>query len=250
MSDTEPKPWIEPNRQRWMQQSVAGKTFAEVGGLWGVVNEQVTVAARAGAREAVMIDLPAGSLPEQPGLWQEFRERCHALGVSNYRCVEADVNDPRIAEIAGSYDVVHCTGVLYHCPQPLTTLLQLGKICRETLILGTATITDRVLNPAGALTLEPGSALFIPAMSDYQRAVCARFLQEAGATEAIGVISPVTGGWRLDNYPPWWWFFTRHHVTALLGVAGFDVVEVAGFWYDRATMYLARKKAAALARAA
>lgn len=244
------EPWIEPNRQRWLLQSVSGKSFAEVGGLWGTVNEQVTVALKAGAAQGTMIDLPAQAQPDQPILWQRFRDRCQAQGIANYRCVEADINDPDLARIAGAYDVVHCTGVLYHVPQPLTTLLQLGKICRETLILGTATIPDRVSNPAGTLTLEPGSALLIPAMSDSQRAVGARFLLEAGCTEAVGVINPVTDGWRLDNYPPWWWFFTRQHVVSLLEIAGFDVLEVAGFWYDRATMYLARKKAAACARAA
>jgi hypothetical protein len=128
----------------------------------------------------------------------------------------------------------------------------LNKICRDILILGTATIPEHVANPAGTITLEPGSALFIPSLSEAQRGVCARFLLEAGATEAIGVITPLHSAWRLDDYPPWWWFFTRHHVTALLQVAGFEVLEVAGFWYDRATMYLAKKKqaAASLARAA
>jgi hypothetical protein len=247
---SEQKPYVDPNRSRWFQQFIPGKTFAEVGGLWGVVNEQVTVAAKAGAREVAMIDLPAASLPEQPGLWASFRQRCLAHGVANYRCVEADVNDSRIAEIAGTYDVVHCSGVLYHCPQPLATLLQLRKICRETLVLCTATIPDHVVNSAGTLTLEPGSALFIPSMSDAQRAVGARFLQEVGVGAAIGVITPNQGQWRLDNYPPWWWFFTRRHVAALLEVAGFEVREIAGCWYDRATMYLARRNAAVLTRAA
>ncbi|MBV9126292.1 MAG: hypothetical protein JO112_23325 [Planctomycetes bacterium] len=245
MAEQEPEPnyWIEPHCKAWIETYAPGRTFAEIGGLWGTVNERVTLAIRAGAIKGTMIDLPADSVPEQPGLWQRFHERCRARGITNYEAVEADLNDPQIAVRAGVHEVVYSTGVLYHCPRPLDSLLQVRKLCKDMLILGTATIPDQVTNAAGSLNLEPGSALFIPAMNAAQRAVAAQFLKEAGATVAIGVIDDLPPeGWRLDDYGPWWWFFTRQHVAALLDVAGFDVLEVAGFWYDRATMYLARKR--------
>jgi len=40
---------METIRQRWIPAAVAGKSFIEVGGLWGVVNEQVTIAHDCGA---------------------------------------------------------------------------------------------------------------------------------------------------------------------------------------------------------
>ncbi|WP_407525533.1 hypothetical protein [Methylobacterium oryzisoli] len=36
---------------------VQGKSFAEVGGLWGLVNEKVSVAHDAGATDLCMIDI-------------------------------------------------------------------------------------------------------------------------------------------------------------------------------------------------
>jgi hypothetical protein len=47
----------EPISEQWIAASVQGKSFAEVGGLWGTVNERVTVAARCGAAETAMIDV-------------------------------------------------------------------------------------------------------------------------------------------------------------------------------------------------
>jgi len=41
----------------WIKQYVQGKTFVDVGRLWGTVNEKVSVAAKAGARETSMIDI-------------------------------------------------------------------------------------------------------------------------------------------------------------------------------------------------
>ncbi len=35
----------------WISGFVKGKTFADIGGLWGTVNEKVTVAAKAGLSE-------------------------------------------------------------------------------------------------------------------------------------------------------------------------------------------------------
>ncbi len=47
----------EPIREQWVATAAVGKSFAEVGGLWGTVNEQVTVAAAAGATATTMIDV-------------------------------------------------------------------------------------------------------------------------------------------------------------------------------------------------
>ena len=41
----------------WVQDLVKDKTFADVGGLWNTINEKVTVASLAGARDVTMIDL-------------------------------------------------------------------------------------------------------------------------------------------------------------------------------------------------
>jgi len=219
-------------RESWTSAVVPGKTFADVGGLWGTVQEMVTVAARAGATETTMVDV----LTEDEGgvnLWDRFKARAASFGVTNTRCVMGSIDDPNTPDRIGVIDVVHCNGVLYHCPHPLHTLQQLRRITGETLILGTATIPETVARPAGTVMLAPGTALLVPAMTDEQRVVLGDWL----GTQAVGVNWPVAGEWSPDDYRPWWWFFTVGFVSSLLRIARFDVRNVAGYWDGKATLY-------------
>lgn len=231
----------EPIREEWVARAVAGKTFAEVGGLWGTVNEQVTVAAMAGATSTTMIDVA----PTEPGegqedLWRLFRERAASCGVTDTVCVQGSIDDPDVVGRVGSFDVVSCSGVIYHCVDPLHTLRQLRSITRETLVLGTATMPETVSTSAGTVSVEPGAALLVPAMNQSQRAVLGGWLSEVGGVQAVGVNYPMQTDWALDDYDAWWWFFTRDYVAALLRMAGFEVENVASYWEGRATFYLAR----------
>jgi SAM-dependent methyltransferase len=228
----------EPIREQWIAAAAAGKSFAEVGGLWGTVNEQVTVAASAGATATTMIDVAPTDGDED--LWELFRERAASLGVTGTTCVQGSIDDPETVQRAGSFDVVSCSGVIYHCPDPLHTLRHLRAITRETLILGTATMPETVSIAAGTVSVEPGAALLVPAMSQSQRAVLGEWLREVGAVQSVGVNYPMQTEWALDDYGAWWWFFTRDYVAALLRIAGFEVETLASYWDGRATLYLAR----------
>jgi hypothetical protein len=231
----------EPIREEWVAIAAAGKTFAEVGGLWGTVNEQVTVAARAGATATTMIDVAPTDLGEgEDDLWQLFRDRAASLGVTDTTCVQGSIDDPELVGRAGSFDVVSCSGVIYHCAEPLHTLQQLRAITRETLILGTATMPETVSGPAGTVSVEPGSALLVPAMPQTQRTIMGEWLREVGGVQALGVNHPMQTDWALDDYGAWWWFFTRDYVVALLRMAGFEVETLASYWEGRATLYMAK----------
>ena len=193
----------EPICERWISEAVSGKTFAEVGGLWGTVNEQVTGAARAGASATTMIDIaPTGE--GEDDLWQRFRERAASLGVPDTTCLNGSIDDPETARRAGSFDVVCCNGVLYHCPDPLHTVRQLRAITRETLLLGTVTMPETVSTSAGTVAVEPGAALLVPAIGDSQRAVFAEWLRELGDVhiQADGVTHAAQSGWALDDVRP------------------------------------------------
>ncbi len=231
----------EPICERWVAEASPGKSFAEVGGLWGTVNEQVTAAAQAGASSTTMIDV-APSDGGEGDLWELFRERARSLGVTDTACLHGSIDDPETARRAGSFDVVCCNGVLYHCPDPLHTLRQLRAITRETLVLGTVSMPETVSSAAGSVSLEPGAALFVPAANQSQLAVLGQWLRELGDVhiQADGITHAVPSGWALDDYDPWWWLFTRDYVAGLLRVAGFEVENVASYWEGRATLYLAR----------
>lgn len=228
----------EPIREQWIAGAAAGRSFAEVGGLWGTVNEQVTVAAQAGATATTMIDVAPEDGDED--LWGLFRKRAASLGVTDTTCLQGSINDPETVRRAGNFDVVSCSGVLYHCPEPLHTLRQLRAITRETLVLGTATTPEVVSRSAGTVSIEPGGALLVPAMTQSQRAVLGEWLREVGAVQALGVNYPMETEWAIDDFGAWWWFFTRDYVAALLRVAGFRVEALASYWEGRATLYLAR----------
>ena len=228
----------EPIREEWIATASAGKSFAEVGGLWGTVNEQVT---RAGASATTMIDVAPTDLDEgEDDLWQLFRERAASLGVADTTCVQGSIDDPDVVRRVGSFDVVSCSGVIYHCSDPLHTLRQLRAITRETLILGTATMPETVSTAAGTVSVEPGAALLVPAMTLSQRAVLGQWLREVGGVQALGVNYPMQTDWALDDYGAWWWFFTRDYVATLLRMSGFEVETLASYWDGRATLYLAR----------
>lgn len=226
----------ESIRAQWVAAASAGKSFAEVGGLWGTVNEQVTVAARAGATSTTMIDVE----PSDDDLWRLFHERAASLGVTDTACVVGSIDDSETVRRVGSFDVVCCSGVVYHCPEPLRTLRHLRAITREILILGSATIPERVTSSAGSLSVEPGSALLVPAITESDRAVLGEWLREVGGSESLGVNYPLQTDWALDDYTAWWWFFTRDYVAALLRLVGFEIDAVSSEWGGRATLYRAR----------
>ena len=229
----------DPIREQWVSTAAASKSFAEVGGLWGTTNEQATVAARAGATATTMIDLPPSDGSDED-LWKLFRERAASLGVTDTTCVQGSIDDPETVQRVGSFDVVSCSGVLYHCPDPLHTLRQLRAITRETLILGTASMPETVTSAAGTVSVEAGAALLVPALTQSQRAVLGQWLREVGGDQALGVNYPMQTDWDLDDYGAWWWFFTRDYVATLLRIAGFTVETLASYWEGRGTLYLAR----------
>ena len=226
----------EPICEQLVRYAVKGKTFAEVGGLWGTINEQVTTAGLAGASQLTMIDVA----PPETGLWTLFEERCASMGIADVAQINGSIDDPATVERAGSCDVVGCNGVRYHCPDPIRTLLNLRRVTKDTLILGTVTIPETVATSAGTLETAPGSALPVPALNASHLAIVAQWLRELGDIhiQADGITNGVT--WDLDDYSPWWWLFTRDHVAALLRIAGFEVEAVASYWEGRATYFQAR----------
>jgi Methyltransferase domain len=224
---------MEPIRQQWIPDAVAGKSFIEVGGLWGVVNEQVTTAHAAGATRLTQID-PGGE-----DLWASFRQRCSAAQITDCKCIVGDINDPALPAAVEPADVVHCSGVLYHCPHPLYTLQQLRRLTKQTLLLGCATIPEKVANRAGELCMEPGSALFVPAATPSQLSVLVDYMAEVGARNVPGIDQELPNGWNVADYGPWWWYFTPRFVESLLTLAGFRVRYMSPYWRSHATYYWA-----------
>lgn len=220
-------------RDAFLAEVVPGRSFADVGDLWGTVNEKVSVAHRAGAKTLTMIDV----MPPGDEWWQRFEARMLELGVTGVECISGDVTTAAV----GPFDVVHCSGVLYHVPSPITFLATLRDRLREHLVLTSAVVPLRIENPHGVLTVPEGGALFVPAMSARDKAIYTHFWQ--GTSEAaMWGINREFHHFVLDNYVPWWWLLTVGAIREMARVAGFEPIKDAPLWTGTAHTFLLRKR--------
>ncbi len=224
-------------KRNWIRNAVAGKTFADIGGLGGdAINEMVTAAIECGASEATMVDV----LPESHPFWQSFRDVCARKGIAGYRSLVADLND-----MEERFDVVHCSGILYHVPDPIHTLWQLRKMTNETLILTSATVPAVVKNEKGQATLTDGTAVFVPAVSGRELEVYARHFEKLDMRlEVFDGSMPewISNGFTTINYGPWWWLFTEEYIHRMLEICGLRVVEKKETWPARGWSFLCARK--------
>lgn len=177
-----------------------GRTFADVGCMWRVNGDYAFLAAARGATAVTGIDVN----PATP----EFTARNAALG-NPVRFVQADLNDPAI-DAVGGFDVVFCSGVLYHVPNPVFSLTQLRRICRETLILTTASMPDGDLPNAAALLVGLDAA-------ERARLTYPTRHEKCGLDSGF---DPTRG------YANWVWLPTPSCVHSMLVLAGFVVDEL------------------------
>lgn len=223
---------VSDPRDDYIARVVRGKAFCDVGGLWGTVSEKVSVAHAAGAAQLSMLDIS----DEESHLWEAFRERLIELDVPDVDCISADIT---AIGSTRSFDVVHCSGVLYHAPDPVGLLAALRKVTVEHLILASVTVPAKIDNAAGSLRFAPGQALFVPHLDGSTLQIVQRYFADRGIHGAEGIDAPVTD-WSPDNYGPWWWLVTSELIGRMLRVAGFELMDDEPFWNGRAHAFLAR----------
>jgi SAM-dependent methyltransferase len=185
----------------YIRRHAPGKSFADIGCMWGVNGEYAFLAEAAGATRVVAVDV-FGPTPE-------FEEQRTARG-SRVTFVLGDITSPATLDAAGQVDVVFCAGVLYHHPSPYDLLVALRRICRETLILRTSTIPEvRGL---------PNAAVFFPMLDARGRALWN--LKRLGVLHQAGISGAFDPA---DGYGNWFWGLTPSCLESLLRTAGFEV---------------------------
>jgi hypothetical protein len=197
----------EAERQRWIVTHAPGKSFIDVGGQLFLLGGRAFAAEEAGASAVTLLD--AGEPFDE---WYAERERRG----SQIRFVQGDVHDPvTVQERAGPHDVVWCTGVIYHSPDPFGLLEQLRGITREYLYLGSHTIPEI-----------PGVAqgcVFYPYLDDDSRQAYTR--PHWGDTKgAWGIGTPFVET-PMYGHGNFWWGITPSALRAMLKAARFEVVE-------------------------
>jgi hypothetical protein len=215
----------------WIAQIVRGRSFADVGGLLFTQNEKVSEAVLAGASEATMLDV----IPLGHSLWKSFDDRCASRGVSGYKCVSADATAPDLAHRAGPYDVVFCSGVIYHVPDLVAFVLNLVSIAERHLILQSMVVPNRIENEFGVLDLTGGHCLFVPAMNEEQRKIAGKHLEGMGL-EIPHLNGPAIEKWVYRtawDYNPWSWLMTPDFLRELVRTCGLVVIDEGFAWKDR-----------------
>jgi SAM-dependent methyltransferase len=198
---------------RLIERLAPSRTFVDVGCMWKVDGAYAFHALAHGATEVTGVDIN----PATP----EFEARNRAER-NRVRFVQADLNDPELPARVGSFDVVFCSGVLYHVPNMQQSLDQLRRLCRGTLILATASITERET---------PNAAVFLPYMDPVARDA----LNFVGPYRKRGLDSDILPE---RGYANWLWLPTASCLRAMTRFAGFEVDEC--IEHRRATTIVAR----------
>ena len=141
-------------RDEFIGTVARGNLFVDVGGLWGTVNEKVCRLSVWG--ECCCHDR---CLPRGTELWSLFDKRRRALNLPDVQCISGDILtiDKTLPGI--QFDVVHCSGVLYHMPDPVFFLATLRKLTKQYLVLTSVTTTVRNENGSYASWTVPCSLL-------------------------------------------------------------------------------------------
>lgn len=223
---------VDP-RDGYIARVVKDRSFVDVGGLWGTVNEKISVAHKYGANALTMIDV----VPPENELWRLFDERCRSLKLPEVRCISSDILKIGETMTGLQFDVVHCSGVLYHMPDPIRFLVALRKLTRGYLILNSVVTATKVESEVGVLEIPDGAALFVPALNDKEKAVTKSYWQQFVGDAAIGV-TRATQSWRINDFGPWWWLPTVEALKAMSRASGFCCEEGAYFWNNNAYVLL------------
>jgi hypothetical protein len=185
----------------YIRRHAPGRSFADVGCMWGVNGEYAFIAEEAGATTVTAVDV-FGPTPE-------FEEKHRARG-SRVTFVLGDITRAETLDRVGEADVVFCAGVLYHHPSPFDLLVALRRICRETLILRTSTIPEvRGL---------PNVAVYFPMLDARGRDLWS--LKSLGVPHQAGISNEFQPS---DGYGNWFWGLTPSCLESLLKTAGFRV---------------------------
>lgn len=141
---------------------------------------------------------------------------------------QADLNDPSLPARTGQAEVVFCSGVIYHVPNPSLTLDCLHRLCGDVLILGSATIPELQL---------PHGAIYYPYL-------------DTTARRALGYHTPPTHPkigldteFRPEEgYSNYFWGLSPSCLEAMVRTAGFRVEE--RYRWRRAACLVCRRDAA------
>ena len=184
-----------------IRDHASGKSFADIGCMWGVNGAYSFLAEEAGATEVKAVDV-FGPTPEFD------QER--AARNSSVEFILGDATDPATIERVGAADTVLCAGVLYHHPSPFDVLVALRMMCRGTLILRTSSIPE--------IKGLPNAAVYYPMLAPGAREMWVH-------PSVKGRLGVDTEFLPKEGYGNWFWGFTPSCLDSMVVTAGFEVLK-------------------------
>lgn len=208
------------NKRKLIKEHVGGLSFVDIGGLWGTNGETVTTALQGGAARAVMADI------QTPGgvWWERFEARCAERGVEGYEELQADICAPDAPDRLGTFEFVHCAGLMYHVADLFRFVGNLVAVTEKYLLLSSVVMPDEIKGSTGTLTFGPDHAYLAPILSEDNKQLVREHLDERGL-HADGVSEP--DEYLKDGRPrftPWWWLFSSEFMKRVLGMYGLEVL--------------------------
>lgn len=191
----------EPDiKHKLISEYTKDKSFIDVGCMWGVHGYFSFLAEEYGAKSVVAFDIFEPT--------EEFN-KAHSSKNSKIKFKQGDINSKDCINDLGKFDVVYCTGLLYHVPDPVFTLSRLREICNDVLILGTAVIPE--------MNGIQNGAVYYPYLSESQRNI---WRTNQGSQLAITEpFDPAQG------YGNWIWGFSSSCLESMLRSSGFSILE-------------------------
>jgi hypothetical protein len=204
-------------RNVFIRRVADGKSFIDVGGLYEIVKERVSVAHAAGARDLALMDVERLSCP----WWAKLRERLTSRGVRECAFISGDIMNAQVA----TYDVVHSSGVLYHLPAPMLYLARLRQMTREYCILTSTTVPTSLTVDGEELHLASASTLVVPALAGRERRLIVEWFKRRGRGDIAHPEERFGGHRNLANYCPNWFIPTVAAFKAMAACTGFAIVD-------------------------
>ena len=116
------------------------------------------------------------------------------------------------------------------------TLVQLRKLTRKHLLLGSMTVPREIINEHGRVDLADGRVICVPALRDAAKACISAYF-EAQNLKVHNINMAEPHPWMLGeafNYAPWWWLWTPETLQSLCEAAGMRVVKPWTNWVGNA----------------
>jgi hypothetical protein len=206
------KPWIRAgklasrvrrappvDRESLLRELVPGRSFLEVGGMWRIHGKFSFLAEESGATKVTSVDI---------GRPPEFVAE-HERRDSKIEFIKGDLNNPATQAAIEPHEVVWCTGVLYHVPNPLASLWNLRNMTSDVLVLGSAMLPE--------VPGLPGACIFYPALGERERKDYAPATTGSASSAAVGVTTPYEPA---AGYANWFWGITPSALRGMFKATG------------------------------